>query len=126
MNKRKKMQFDNLPKGVKEEIWSYLDEKEYYKIRLVSNYWKNNLENPKSLELKEKFKNANETKEKWRYGFKFYRGCCFTSKVLSSLNIHVRLECCYGTVYETRQENYPKKNYILNSYKNLRKKKFLF
>ena len=96
------MSFETLPRGIKEEIWNYLDEREYYKMRLVSNEWRNSLENPKSLILKEKFKNANDTKEKWKHGRKFYRGCCLTSKILSSINSQVGLKCCYGTVYRCR------------------------
>jgi hypothetical protein len=93
------MEFNGLPKDIKEEIWNNLEENEYYKMRLISKDWKNNLENPKSLESKEKLKNLNETKKKWKEGSKFYRGFCFTYKILKN-NIFsgVGLLCCYGKV----------------------------
>ena len=97
------IEFDALPKYLKEEIWKNLDEKEIYKMRMVSNEWKNNIENPKTKEMKEKFKNASETKEKWKHGSKFYRGYFLTSKILDTiLEINVGLECCYGRVLECR------------------------
>ena len=52
------MEFDSLPKDVKESIYSYLDNKEYFTAREVSKKWKTEIENPKSNLLKENLENS--------------------------------------------------------------------
>ena len=97
------MNFDDLPKGIKEEIWNRLDKNEYNKMRLVSKGWKKNIENPKSKESTKKLKEMNELILKWKEGPKFYRGCSLSSKILKTNMLSgVGLECCYGKVYSIR------------------------
>ena len=56
--------FNNLPKSIKEEIWSYLTEEEIFKLRIICKDWKDSLDNPKSIHLKERIQRCKEKSEK--------------------------------------------------------------
>ena len=93
------MSFDEFPKSIKEEIWSYLDEKEFYNLRKVCKDWKKDVETPKSLLLKERYENGKKISEKWlSKRKKFYEGFILTSRILTSTHISIGLDCCYGRV----------------------------
>jgi hypothetical protein len=73
MNQNDQDNFNNLPKFLKEKIWSYLDKKELFKLRLINKNWKHNIENPKSSSLKEDYNECKTLSEEFIKGKKFWQ-----------------------------------------------------
>ena len=58
------MQFEDLPKDMKEKIWIHLDEKQLFIDRIISKSWRRGIENPKSIILQERYQRGKESSEK--------------------------------------------------------------
>ena len=102
------MEFENLPRSLKEEIFSYLEDKEYYNLRKINKKWKEAVENPNSIILNKKIENCKQNCKIWKKEKKFYRGFKLTSAILATTMMEIRLECCYGKIYrETYNFNLP-------------------
>ena len=95
--------FDKLPKMLKEVIWDLLDEKESYRIRIISKEWKKGLENAKSPRLKEKYERANRKSKEYQESRIFYKSFLYSTQILTNQDVDVGLECCYGRVNKWNQ-----------------------
>jgi hypothetical protein len=100
---KKKMDFDSLPRNLKEEIWSNLSEEEFFSARTVSKNWKTNIENARSSLLKESVKNSFHKSRNHLDGKTFYKDFDFTSKILAFSDFKVGLNCFYGKVFGATQ-----------------------
>lgn len=97
------MSFSDLPKSIKEEIWSYLDEKELFKLRKVCKEWKKEVENAKSKELRERYERSKKRSEEYLYNSHFYRGFRFTSEIMNLNEERVGIKCCFGKIFPFTQ-----------------------
>src|SRR5690348_2181820 len=95
------MSFDDLPKIIKEEIWSYLDERESYNLRKISTSWKKEIDNPKTPFMKQRYERGkNFTKICLNRREKFYGNAELTKEILIDSYVNIGLKCCYGNVGE--------------------------
>lgn len=91
------MSFENLARGVKEEIWSYLEVEELMRMRRVCLEWKKLIENSRSFELSQKYKEGVRKMEEHFSRKKFYKSWKYTWSLLDNSYHHkVPLQCFYG------------------------------
>ena len=92
------MDIDSIPRDLKEKIWTYLDDREYYRLRIVKKSWKREMENPKSKILRERIENGKKESERFDDKKHFYKNFTFTSIAISLGTHFVGIELCYGRV----------------------------
>ena len=95
--------FDQLPRSLKEKIFSYFEEKEYAQLKEISKGWKKLIEEAKSRELKLMNQNIKFKSERYKDGKHFLKDYEVATILLSKSQFNVGLACCYGRVFSLIQ-----------------------
>ena len=118
--------FEDLPKDLKEMIWNKLEKEELYKVRRTNKKWKGQIENARSLEIKQKYEECVEEMKKFADCRSFFRDEEFTIKLIERSEHTLGVYCPYGEVMGATQSTLGYIALPLYSCGDMRQKGILF